>query len=143
MIRSIGIDSIEIKRFSHWSLYKKETLLKVFSPQEISYCLSIPAKTAERFAVRFAAKEAFLKAFSAILPSNGSFSLLTICKNVSIAHNNQKAPYLNILWDNLWEKSESAPEQLSAYISLTHTKTIATAFIILEKDKNAEFHAIL
>jgi holo-[acyl-carrier protein] synthase len=138
MIQALGIDSIEINRFLHWNYYKKETLLKVFLPHEIDYCLAIPTKTAERFALRFAAKEAFFKAFSTLYSSKNTISLLTICKNVGIAHNAQKIPYLDIAWDTLEAQlGVLKSASIRSHISLTHTKTTATAIVILEKYKNA------
>lgn len=56
----IGIDIEEVKRFS--KLIKDKSFLKrVFSKEEIDYCLS-KKKSAQHFAVRFAAKEAVWKA---------------------------------------------------------------------------------
>jgi holo-[acyl-carrier protein] synthase len=56
----IGIDIEEVKRFS--KLIKDKTFLKrVFSKEEIDYCLS-KKQSAQHFAVRFAAKEAVWKA---------------------------------------------------------------------------------
>jgi holo-[acyl-carrier protein] synthase len=56
----IGIDIEEVKRFS--KLIKSKSFLKrVFSKEEIDYCLS-KKQSAQHFAVRFAAKEAVWKA---------------------------------------------------------------------------------
>lgn len=143
MIQAVGIDSIEINRFNNWQFFEEKKLLRVFSLHEIQYCLSNPNKSAERFAVRFAAKEAFLKALSAIASPKNTIALLTICKNMSIVHNDQKVPQLKVNWDNLWIQAALKPIFLTPYISLTHTKTTATALIILEKGKNAEEHALI
>ncbi len=62
MILAIGHDIVEINRFAHWHTYSLKKLSKVFNQSEIDYCLQHPAYTAQRFAVRFAAKEAAYKA---------------------------------------------------------------------------------
>ena len=59
MVKGIGIDSIEIARFRLWHTYSYRQLSRIFSSEEIDYCLSNIIKSSERFAVRFAAKEAF------------------------------------------------------------------------------------
>lgn len=57
----IGIDIEEVSRFS--KLVKDKSFLKrVFSREEIEYCLSKKHSAAQHFAVRFAAKEAVWKA---------------------------------------------------------------------------------
>lgn len=64
MVLGIGIDSVDIARFEQWHTYSHKKLLRVFSPAEIAYSLENPTKSAERFAVRFAAKEALFKALT-------------------------------------------------------------------------------
>ena len=62
MVYGIGIDIIEIKRFERalerWGRRLHE---RVFTPGELSICLA-KAHPGRHLAVRFAAKEAFLKA---------------------------------------------------------------------------------
>ncbi len=130
MIIALGIDSIEISRFNLWHQYPQKTLLKVFSAVEIGYCLSNKIKNAERFAVRFAAKEAFFKAFSTSSTQKAPF--LTICKKVEIIHNQLNAPYLQIQWDQLSEFLIHK-ETIHAHLSLTHNKSYATAVVVLER----------
>jgi phosphopantetheine--protein transferase-like protein len=125
MIIGIGIDSIEIARFNHWSSYKQKNLLRFFSQEELDYCFSVPAKSAERLAVRFAAKEASYKAFSGILKNSG---FLRWCATASVDKNSGGQPILKINWDLL-----SLVDPLCrAHLSLTHTKTCAIAYCIAE-----------
>ena len=56
MICGIGVDSVEIERFALWLDYSKKRLSRIFSLEEIEYCLQQKNKSAERFAVRFAAR---------------------------------------------------------------------------------------
>jgi len=125
MIAGIGIDAIDINRFSDWHNYPQKKLLRVFTPEEIVYCLTVPAKTAERFAARFAAKEAFYKAFSSTEPQH-NVPFLTLCKAIRIHSSGSGKPELRVAWQIL----NTTP--LKSFISLTHTPTTATAIVILE-----------
>jgi holo-[acyl-carrier protein] synthase len=133
MIVGIGIDSVAIERFNRWINCDRVTLRRVFSEQEIVYIMAVPSKATERMAVRFAAKEAFFKALSAAIPDHG-IPFLTICRHVQVARARQGAPYLAIDWPFLGASALfSLRGQLRAHLSLTHTQTIGTAFVIIEK----------
>jgi holo-[acyl-carrier protein] synthase len=132
MILGIGVDSVEIKRFATWSLYPKKILLRIFSEQEITYCLQTPAKTAERFAVRFAAREAFFKALSMYQPEH-TVPFLTLCRLVTIEKNKNNAPILIIDWEQIASYQPIRPAE--TLISFTHTEQIATAFVILQETR--------
>lgn len=128
MIRGIGIDSIEIARFKTWHTYTSKKLTRIFSPDEITYCLNNTYKSAERFAVRFAAKEAFFKAFCSMLQH--AIPFLTVCKNIHIERKTNGLCSLCISWEKILEKQTIIPP--SVHLSLTHTQKIATASVILE-----------
>lgn len=129
MIVSIGIDSVEITRFTDWHTHSHKQLEKILSLQEIAYCLEISTKSAERFAVRFAVREAFYKAFSQAF-NTLNIPFLTMCKAIVIDKLTNGAPYLTVNWQAL-----EVPESLhyTTHISVTHTQTIATAIIIFSK----------
>lgn len=132
MILGIGIDSVDISRFDEYHTHDHTFLEKLFSPQEIAYCLSQP-KPAQHFASRFAAREAFFKAHQAMLFTLGQqhpATLLTVVKHLQITHNERGLPLLDIDWHALLSEGVSAPK---AHISLTHTSKVATAFVILEQ----------
>ena len=135
MIVGIGIDSVEIERFSAWHLHPQEQLKKLFSEQELSYCFSSPLKTAERLAARFAVKEAFFKAFSAMTPSH-EIPFFTVCKMVSVQDAPHAAPTLAIDWKTLHATSHK-PLRIEprCHVSITHTDSVATAMVLLETDK--------
>src|SRR5579872_4190048 len=62
MIFGIGIDTIEVPRIARTiAEYGDRFLLRIFTSEEIAYCNS-RRFSAEHFAARFAAKEAFAKA---------------------------------------------------------------------------------
>jgi len=136
MIAGIGIDSVEITRFANWEKYPEGKLSKLFSEQEITYCLQTPKKAAERFAARFAVKEAFYKALSQILPNN-TIPLLTICKNITVLHEDNGNPQLDINWNFLLENHPDTPnhntqQSFKSFVSITHTQEIATAIVLIE-----------
>lgn len=118
-----GIDAVEIIRFANWHLFSTSKLSRIFTASEIAYCLSEPEKAAERFAVRFAAKEAFYKALSPQLTKTVPF--LYVCKlsEVSLC---EGFPDLEIDWGNLPVK-----KTFQTSISLSHTKTTAIAVVII------------
>lgn len=116
----IGVDTVEIERFARWHVYSEKTLLKLFSPAEIDYCRAEPLYSAQRFAVRFAAKEA---AFKAITQATGKApdSFFEWCKKVEVSLN--PAPSIVI--------HDAQYAQFKLLCSLTHAKSIATAFVIV------------
>ncbi len=131
MIQAIGIDSVEIARFKHWSSYSSLQLKKVFSSAEIDYCLQIPAKSAERFAVRFVAKEALYKALCSAVPEF-SIPFLKICRSIEVSKDSRGVPKLSIA-GNYFEQHEKIFElrNQKLFLSITHTSTVATAFVII------------
>jgi holo-[acyl-carrier protein] synthase len=130
MIFGLGIDSVEIDRFIPWTAFPEKMLLRVFSAQEIDYCLQAPHLAPERFAVRFAAREAFYKALHPATQHN-SMPLLTLFKAMAIGNTPHGAPYLDIDWPTI-EKHLTLPKLLATHLSLTHTKALATAIVIIE-----------
>ncbi len=124
-IKGIGIDAIEIERFRHWHLYKAAQLVKIFTAKELSYCLSNPAKSAERFAARFAAKEALFKALGPSACTSLSFNKLAPL--IEVSSTTSGAAILSVAWDKLGLEI-SQPRVL---LSLTHTRTTAIAVVIL------------
>ena len=133
MIRGIGIDAIDIERFSQWPTYSSSQLKRIFSLPEIAYCLENQRLSAERFAARFAVREAFFKALYAALPQ-ARIPFLTVCKAISIPRQDNGLVKLMVDWDSLMKKAEIDSQiSLNSHISLTHTKFTATAIVILEE----------
>lgn len=130
MIQGIGLDAVEIKRFHNYREKSKKELSRIFSQKEIAYCLQEPQKSSERFAVRFAAKEACFKALSQAL-NKTPCPFLYFCKQCSVKTDSKtKIPFLQINWNNLKQK------KLSSFLTLTHTKNTAIAQVILQKFDN-------
>jgi len=129
MILGIGIDTIATDRFESWSTLPHSSLQRIFSDQEITYCLSAKNPT-QHFAARFAAREALLKALSPLCAKK--LSLLTIAKSSRISKLPNGAPQLLVEWEKLPELLVP-PTTLVIHLSLSHTKESATALVIVEQ----------
>jgi len=129
MIPTIGIDLVEIERFKNWHAYADRQLRKVFSIKEIAYCRAIPAKSAERFAVRFAAKEALFKAlapYAQELPPLRSFLAAT---EVTVDHAGVHITMSESLLNKYYPDTNKST--LAIQSSLSHTNTTAGAVVVL------------
>ncbi len=130
MILGIGIDTVNIDRFNAYHKQEKHNLQKIFSCEEIDYCLK-KERPAPHFASRFAAREAFFKAYQAMLhqynkthPAN----LFTINKQIKVLHTPTGLPYIQADWQALLPEDIAIPQ---VHLSITHTDTIATTFVML------------
>jgi len=132
MIRGIGIDSAEIERFADWHTFSDDKLRKIFSNEEIAYCRELPIKSAERFAVRYAVREAFFKAVSA-MNLKKYVPFLTVCKLIDVCRDEQGACTLKVDWHKLIQSPVAT--NFRAHLSMTHDKTRAVAVVIIEEIK--------
>lgn len=129
MILGIGIDSVDSSRFSEWHTFSRKQLERIFSAQEIDYCLAVPIHSAQRFAARFAAREAFFKALGQ--SNNQHISFLTMCKNVKVINSSRGVPELQVDWSMFPALSH---QSIQVFISLTHTDSVATAMVLLSTE---------
>ncbi len=123
MIAGIGTDIAEVGRFEKW-VKNPDMLERFFNEKEMSSAKSEAARC-QHYAVRFAAKEAFSKALGTGI---SGFNL----KDVYITNNSEGAPLLNIEGAALSLMKERLG-QCKAFVSLSHEKEYALAFVILEK----------
>ncbi len=130
MIRGIGIDSVEIARFAEWRTFNDSQLQKIFSEPEIIYCREQPIKSAERFAVRYAAREAFFKALSAMELEN-HVPFLMVCKLVHVCRNEQGVCNMEVDWSKILQSNNKA--NFRTHLSMTHDQSHAVAFVIVEE----------
>lgn len=108
----VGIDAVEIERIKK-SLEIKGFKEKVFSAEELEY-INKP----ESLAANFAAKEAFSKALGTGIRG---FWL----DEISVLRDDMGAPYLK-----LNGRAKEAAKGFSFTVSITHTRTDATAIVI-------------
>lgn len=131
-IIGIGIDAIQVSRFVYWCQKSKKSLRRVFSDLEITYCLQEQSKSAERFAVRFAAREALLKALQPLLKR--PLPLLVLCRRVAISQGVYGAPVIEIDWKALQHYfNEVNDTDMLIHSSFTHTASCAHAIVMLER----------
>lgn len=131
MIYGIGVDAVEIERFRCWHRFSHKQLSKIYTPSELAYCLENPIKSAERFAVRFAAKEAFYKAGEALLDQKSFYAL---ARHVGVLHGFNQKPTLIVDWQSVIgaAKAEVIAKTIKIHLSLTHTDALAIAYVIIE-----------
>lgn len=123
MIAGIGTDIAEVKRFEKW-VQNPQMIDRFFNEKEISSAKS-EASRCQHYAVRFAAKEAFSKALGTGI---SGFSL----KEVYITNDSEGKPLLNIEGAALSLMKEKLGD-CTAFVSLSHEREYAVAFVILEK----------
>lgn len=123
MIAGIGTDIAEVKRFEKW-VDNPEILERFFNEKEYSSAGSKAAKC-QHYAVRFAAKEAFSKALGTGITGFG-------LKEVYITNDSEGKPLLNIEGSALSIMKERLGD-CNAFVTLSHEKEYAVAFVILEK----------
>ncbi|MFN5222561.1 MAG: holo-ACP synthase [Bacteroidota bacterium] len=123
MIIGIGTDLVEVSRVEKLIRESVGFKERVFSPSEISYCESGKNRF-ERYAARFAAKEAFAKALGigiwGGIPMNA----------ISVIHGENQRPEIKI--DPAFESQISDLIGTKIHLSLSHTSTKAIAFVVLD-----------
>ncbi|MBA3971098.1 MAG: holo-ACP synthase [Bacteroidetes bacterium] len=122
MIIGIGNDIAEVYRISK-SIENIAFKEKVFSSSEIAYC-ETKANKAERFAARFAAKEAFFKALGTGWREGMAFN------EVEVINDEIGKPDLNILGGTA--EIIKKREIKTIHISLSHVKDVAIAMVVLQ-----------
>jgi len=124
MIFGVGIDMVEVERIAT-SIGKESGFREmVFSAAEIDYCESKKHKF-EHYAARFAAKEAFFKAWGTGWTDD------TLFNEVEVIKTNSGKPEIKLTGSTLETVGKSGNIKIS--VSLTHTKTAAAAIVIIEK----------
>jgi len=125
MIISIGIDIIEVYRIRETISRTTRFTERVFTKRERDYCETKGAASAQSYAARFAAKEAFLKALKTGWRGKITWHDIEICSDET------GVPSLEIKGE-----AKNILENLGAnkiHLSLSHTTEHAVAQVILEK----------
>ena len=123
MIAGIGTDIAEVRRFEKW-VKNPQMLERFFNEKELSSAKSDATKC-QHYAVRFAAKEAFSKALGTGITGFG-------LKEIYITNDSEGKPLLNIEGSALSIMKERLGD-CNAFVTLSHEKEYAVAFVILEK----------
>jgi holo-[acyl-carrier protein] synthase len=125
MIVSIGIDIIEVARIREVLQRTPRFRERVFTTAERAYCDDRGAAAAQHYAVRFAAKEAVLKALQTGWRGGISW------QDVEVASRDSGAPYL-IFHAAVQDLFKSCGATI-AHLSLSHTSEHAVAQVVLER----------
>lgn len=124
MTIGIGTDIIEVERVGR-AISQEAFKKKVFSEREIAYCES--QKKDESFAGRFAAKEAFFKALGTGWRDGMGITEVEILND----HLGKPEIYLSGKAKEVFEQKGGT----HVHLSISHIKTQAIAFVILENNK--------
>ena len=119
MIVGIGIDIVACDRLKSWLECGDAQLQKVFTQQELEYCRHDGELNVQALAARFAAKEAFFKALSAVLVrlqlTNQEFSFLWACKQIEVIKGIWDEPIINVDWRAMSAGPMQADAKLLAF----------------------------
>jgi len=135
MILGIGTDMAQVERIrKSIAKYGDRFLNRVYTDGERAYASS-KANSAERFAARFAAKEAGMKAIGTGWRSGVTW------KDFEVVNERSGQPTLRLSGIALQTAAKLGVERIS--ISLTHTAETAFAVVILENGHIAEPKRVL
>jgi holo-[acyl-carrier protein] synthase len=123
MIAGIGIDIIEVKRIRKVLTDNPAFRQKVFTAKEIEYC-EAKAEPALSYSVRFAAKEAFMKAVGTGWNNEVSWV------EIETVNAEGGAPSLKI--SGKTQALLTKLKIIKCYLSLSHEKEYAVASVVLE-----------
>lgn len=119
------MDIVGIARFERFVADGNEALFqRLFTPGELSYCGG-KKHSAQHYALRFAAKEAFLKALGTGLRQGLSW------KDIEVVHDDLGKPSLSLTGraQELFREAQLT----SCFLSLSHDAGCAVAMVILER----------
>jgi holo-[acyl-carrier protein] synthase len=126
MIYGIGIDTIEVPRIAaSIATYGEQFIHRIFAEEEIRYCNS-RKNSAEHFAARFAAKEALSKDLGTGIRNGFRWKESVVGKEYS------GKPIIKLVGTMKTLADERIGEPYKIQVSLTHTKEVAEAMVIIE-----------
>ena len=127
MVVGIGVDIIEVVRLEGAiSRHGARFINRIYSTREVAYC-DQSGRKAERYATRFAAKEAARKAIGAATPVTA-----LDWHDVEIISSTEGAPQLEF-----HGRAAELIKRLGvtrAHVSLSHTAELAIAYVVLERE---------
>jgi len=123
MIYGVGIDIVKIERMRQIvEKWGRRFLERVFTAEEISYCYE-KKEPYLSLAVRFAAKEAFIKAA-------GSLSVVSL-KDIEVLNAESGKPFLRVA--GTLEKVLKEKFIHKVHLSLSHEREYGVACVVLEQ----------
>lgn len=125
MVVGIGVDICNVARLARLrERYGRRFLDRVFTGAEQRHC-GLGRGCDERYAARFAAKEAFLKALGT------GFSAGITLKDVEVVPSSTGRPELVVSGQALQVSQQLGTQTI--HISLSHERDYAIAFVVLER----------
>lgn len=132
----IGTDLVEVERMAK-SLLSPRFIQEIFGDEEREYCLSVKAESVriQRFAARFAAKEAFLKAIG-----RGILEGIDL-KDIQVVHEDDTGrPSLRLGPTALCALQlvtgkkicDGSAVQVRTFVTLSHVSSMATATVVVQ-----------
>jgi len=122
MIYGIGIDIVKIERIKKaHEKWGRRFFEKILTENELSYCFkkNVPYPS---LAVRFAAKEAFIKAIGSEIPVN--------MKDIEVENNEKGKPFIKM--NGGLESFCREKKIMHCHLSLSHEKEYGIAYVVLE-----------
>lgn len=125
MIYGTGVDIVEIARFERFLEKGNDALFhRLFTASEIEYCAG-KKQSAQHYALRFAAKECFLKALGTGLRDGLSW------KDIEVVNDPLGKPELR-LYRRAQEMFQAAGLN-GCFLSMSHDAGCAIAMVVLER----------
>lgn len=121
MIKGLGTDLVDVSRLERQK-GKEGFIHQVFTNTEIEYCEK-KKHSAQHYAARFAAKEAYMKALGTGWGDTAEF------KEIEVVNNELGKPELILSGSTLTFFRQSEFKHI--FVSLSHTTTTATATVII------------
>jgi holo-[acyl-carrier protein] synthase len=124
MVIGLGTDLMEIDRIEESiRRFGDRFLHRIFTPGEVAYCLRKKG-SAESFAARFAAKEAGAKALGTGISRGISWT------EIEVRRSPGERPTLH--WSGRAAERARAMGVATTQLSLTHSRTVAMAVVVVE-----------
>ncbi len=121
-MRSIGVDLVDLARFSKKKYSPKDAVLRrIFTAEELRYCLS-RRNPAQHLAARFAAKEAAWKALSGMSRTFRT-PLTKFLLEVEVRRDKEGRPSLHFM--------RATHQKYKTFLSLAHSDTQAIAVVLI------------
>ncbi len=115
---STGVDIIETERIEKAINRNSKFINEIYTSKEIEYCENKGKEKYKSYAVRFAAKEAYVKALGT------GFSSKNIPKQIEILNNKEGKPFIYI----------DGKKKDNCELSMSHSKFYAVAYVLIVKE---------